>query len=110
MPAIKIAAKEIRLRKFAKLSKVRWIKLVVFSGKRTLISDSEEKISFRFCFPCASLISSKYLTLYSNSKKFSEDGIDKELSPNWEITTKSPNKPDPPKSGICWIMEWTVKL
>ena len=93
MPAIKIAAKEIKLRKFAKLSKVRWIKLVVFSGKRTLISGSEERISFKFCFPNSSLMPSKYFTRYSNSKKFSEVGIDREFNPNWEITTKSPNKP-----------------
>ena len=91
MPAIKIAAKEIKLKKFAKLSKVRWMKLVVFSGKRTLISGSEENIFCSFCFPRSSLILSKYFTRYSNSKKFSEDGIDKVLSPDWDLTTKSAN-------------------
>ena len=52
------------------------------SGVQVYKSRSEDKISCRFCFPCTSLISSKYFTRYSNSKKFSEEGIDRELSPN----------------------------
>ena len=38
IPAIKMAAREIKLRKLAKLSKVRCKKFVVFSGKRTRMS------------------------------------------------------------------------
>ena len=39
IPAMRIAAREIKLKKLAKLSRIRWIKLVVFSGKRILIFD-----------------------------------------------------------------------
>ena len=58
------------------------MKLVVFSGKRTLISGSEKIYFVVFVFQDLHSNTIKIFHTIFKLKKFSEDGIDKALSPD----------------------------
>ena len=108
IPEIRIAVREMRLRKLLKLSNVLWRKFDVFSGKRNLVSGISMRISFKEFLAFFTSRSSLNFTLYSYSRKFSDDFISSKFNPSWLIRARSPNIPAPPISGMSCMTELTI--